>query len=66
LLEKLEYVEQRGYICFTEKNGTSSVKPLFGMCWGNYSISILQIKKGDTDMNEYEVFIEDINSCGGE
>jgi len=23
-------------------------------------------KKGDTNMNEYEVFVEDITSCGGE
>jgi hypothetical protein len=23
-------------------------------------------QQGDTNMNEYEVFIEDINSCGGE
>jgi hypothetical protein len=30
-------------------------------------INIHTIKQqGDTNMNEYEVFIEDINSCGGE
>jgi len=31
LLDRLEFDNKRGYLCFTEKNGTSLVKRLFGM-----------------------------------
>ena len=29
------------------------------------SIDVYTTKQGDTNVNEYEVFIEDINSCDG-